>query len=424
MTASEKAHVFLREQEMHPELLNIDEVKFAFAAAMDAGLRGEPSSLGMFPAYLSDQGQPKYGKVLVIDAGGTNLRIARLRYGEEGLVIEQVERSPMPGTSGEKMGRDEFFEALAARLLPLLDDCDRGCFCFSYPCEILPDGDGRVVRLTKELKIEGLPGSRLCAPLEEALVRLGAKGQRVWHVINDTVSTKLSLAAAGNSQPAYDDTVGFILGTGANICCSVPCRSITKSPDAAAMDGDMIVNLESGGFDGFPRGKADRLLDENSDAPGQQLGEKIISGAYFPALLRCTLQLAVSEGLLSESSGNAVLSMADVGELCGETVPAPLNGADEEELKFIRTTTALLLERGAKLLCAELAAIIESRRLPSGSRVCVCADGTTFEKNPLLKPYTEDYLLKYVTERSGITVDFFQTRDATLLGTACAGLMD
>ena len=84
----------------------------------------------------------------------------------------------------------------------------------------------------------------------------------------------------------------------------------------------------------------------------------------------------------------------------------------------------LLLDRAAKITAGTLAAMIEARCLPGGSRVCVCADGTTFAKNPLLRPRTEDYLRDCLTAKSGVSVVFRQVSDATLLGTAYAGLLD
>ena len=174
------ADAFMRKHHMHPGELSLETFCRDFREEMSRGLRGERSSLGMFPAFLRCSARPRPGRVLVIDAGGTNLRLARLRYTEERrLVTEEVRRTRMPGTGGA-IHAGEMFEAIARELLPLLADCDRGCFCFSYPCEVLPGGDGRVVELTKELEVRGLPGSRLCSPLEEALLRLGAPGRPAW----------------------------------------------------------------------------------------------------------------------------------------------------------------------------------------------------------------------------------------------------
>lgn len=421
------ADAFMRKHHMHPGELSLDTFCRDFREEMSRGLRGERSSLGMFPAFLRCSARPRPGRVLVIDAGGTNLRLARLRYTEERrLVTEEVRRTRMPGTGGA-INAGEMFEAIARELLPLLADCDRGCFCFSYPCEVLPGGDGRVVELTKELEVRGLPGSRLCSPLEEALLRLGAPGRRRWRVINDTVGAMLG-GMAEDGGAGFDEYIGFVLGTGTNACAQVAAESIVKSPEAVAGGGEMIVNFESGGFDRITQGTADRLLDAASDSPGSQVAEKMISGAYFPALLRTTLRLAAGEGLLPGAEAwleDADITMAAVGELCGEAGDgeffAPLG---RENRAFAAGVNELLLDRAAKITAGTLAAMIEARCLPGGSRVCVCADGTTFAKNPLLRPRTEDYLRDCLTAKSGVSVVFRQVSDATLLGTAYAGLLD
>ena len=69
-----------------------------------------------------------------------------------------------------------------------------------------------------------------------------------------------------------------------------------------------------------------------------------------------------------------------------------------------------------------MCAVIEERELPAGSRVCICADGTTFRKNPLLRPMVERYLAKGAGEALGVETEFLFTEDATAKGCAWAGL--
>lgn len=409
------AHDFLSRHHMDPSQLDAEAIVSAFTEEMERGCTGQPSSLGMYPAYVNATARPSEGRVLVIDAGGTNLRLARLSYEGGALTVEELEKRPMPGTGGT-ITAAEFFHTLALALLPLCEDVERACFCFSYPCEVLSDGDGVAVRLTKELSVEGLPGMRLCAPLEEELVKLGAKGCRRWRVINDTVASML--CGMAQVRESYDDYIGFILGTGFNMCANVASAAITKAPAAAEQGESCIVNFESGGFDRFLRGTADEQLDAKSEAPGAQLVEKCISGAYQAPVLRETLRLAREEGLFSESFVIPPLTSVEVSALCEDSVLYP--AMDASDYGLLREINALLLERAAILSACCLAAAIRSRALKAGSRVCICADGTTFARNPLLKPRTAHHLAALLP---GITVDFFQVSDATLLGTAYAALL-
>lgn len=423
MDARKAARELLLRHSMHPELLELPAIVRDFRAEMLAGCRAKPSSLGMYPAYINTASAPAEGKVLVIDAGGTNLRLARLSYKDGTLSIEEMKKRSMPGTGGA-VTADEFFLTLAEELLPLCEEVERACFCFSYPSEVLPDGDGLAVRLTKELCVEGLPGMRLCAPLEDELVRLGAPGHRRWRVINDTVSTQLC-GMAQNTEPC-DDHIGFILGTGFNMCANVDSALLLKAPAAAGLGSSCIVNFESGGFGRFPRGTADRELDAASDAPGAQLVEKCISGAYQAPLLRQTLLLAIREGLFSAEAAALIpslsLTAAHVSALAEENAPCVFPALSSADYALLQELNRLLLERSAMLAAACLAAAVESRELPAGSRVCICADGTTFARNPLLRPRT-DFWLSELLQPSGVRAFFYQVSDATLLGTAYAALL-
>ena len=105
--------------------------------------------------------------------------------------------------------------------------------------------------------------------------------------------------------------------------------------------------------------------------------------------------------------------MPEVGDLCADT---------SAENAFAREVNALLLERSAKLTACTLASIILHSKPAPGSRICVCSDGTTIEKNPLLRPLSERYMAGLLAPH-GVCAEYFQVSDATLLGSAYAGLL-
>ena len=406
---------FLRRHHMHPDDIDTNDFCRAFTEDMAAGLAGQPSSMGMFPAYLSCESEPrKETPVLVVDAGGTNLRCARMHFAADGsIVTDAVRKGRMPGTQGE-VDSTELFDAIAREIMAVGADCELACISFSYPCEVLPNGDGRVIRLTKELHVTNLVGSTVCEPLEKALKKLGAPGERRWRLINDTVGTLLG-GMAQCDRSRYDGFVGLILGTGTNTCASFPAADISKSEAAVAAGGQMVVNLESGGFDRFTLGTADDRLDRASVQPGKQRLEKTISGGYYPQLLKQTLQLAAEEGLCpnADTFCRDDFGMPEVGILC----------ADESEANaFAHHVNDLLLERAAKLTACTLSAIILYAKPAPGSRICICSDGTTIAKNPLLRPLSEKYMAELLAD-SGVSAEYFQVSDATLLGSAYAGLL-
>ena len=112
----------------------------------------------------------------------------------------------MPGLEGE-ISKDEFFQTIAQYVRPLAEKCDRIGFCFSYPSEILPDKDGRLIHFCKEVQAPGVVGQLIGKNLLEAL---GMPEKQIV-LLNDTVATLLAGKSASLGRD-YDSFIGFILG--------------------------------------------------------------------------------------------------------------------------------------------------------------------------------------------------------------------
>ena len=261
MCTQETAKEFLRRHNMFYEQQPFEDLTDAYIADMRAGLRGEASTLMMLPSFLPAASAPRTGEsVLVLDAGGTNLRAGRVRFDEAGKpVTEALQKRRMPGTLGKDTSAEEMFRAFAELALTVALDADRACIAFSFPCECLPNGDGRIISMGKESRVTGAEGKLVCEGIETAMRALGASGARRWRLINDTVGSMLG-GMASCDRSRYADFIGFILGTGTNACCHVKACDVTKSPETVAMGGETLVNLESGCFGRALRGRwpADR----------------------------------------------------------------------------------------------------------------------------------------------------------------------
>ena len=246
-----------------------EDLTDAYIADMRAGLRGEASTLMMLPSFLPAASAPHTGEsVLVLDAGGTNLRAGRVRFDEAGKpVTEALQKRRMPGTLGRDTSAEEMFRAFAELALTVALDADRACIAFSFPCECLPNGDGRIISMGKESRVTGAEGKLVCEGIETAMRARGASGARRWRLINDTVGSMLG-GMASCDRSRYADFIGFILGTGTNACCHVKACDVTKSPETVAMGGETLVNLESGCFGRALRGTADIAVDEARRPPG------------------------------------------------------------------------------------------------------------------------------------------------------------
>lgn len=423
---------FLRRHSMYYDQMPFDGLVRLYREEMDAGLSGRPSSLYMLPSYIRSDAEPLRGEsVLVLDAGGTNFRAGRAHFDDNGRpVIDALKKRRMPGALGDAMDADTMFRRMAEFALDVSEGCRYACISFSYPCRIRPDGDGEILSLAKEVEVTGAEGRPVCASLEAALAALGAKGSRKWRLVNDSVGSLLGGMAMAD-RGLFDDYIGFILGTGVNTCCRLPSAWITKDPQAAALGGETVVNMESGCFGRLLFGTGDRLLDQRSELPGDHPAEKMISGSYYRQLLTLTLELAAREGELpgefAEKIGEYRINSANVDAFYldphGDN-PLAMALENREAQTFAAGVNDALLERAARVAAAGLCAVIESRGLSRGSRVCICADGSMIRLSPALQPKMEAYLRGYAGEKLGVETQFRFADDATLLGCAWAGLID
>ena len=427
MTVS--AEAFLRRHDMYYEQMPFEALAELYRTEMKAGLEGRPSSLYMLPSFIRSDAEPRRGEsVLVLDAGGTNLRAGRMHFDEARRpVLEALKKRHMPGTFGEEITAEEMFRQIAAFAADLAEGCACACISFSYPCRSLPDGDGEILELCKEVQVSGAEGRLVCASLEAALKAMGISGCRRWRLVNDSVGSLLGGMAAHRENAA--DYIGFIMGTGVNSCCRVPSAWITKSPEAMAAGGEMIVNMESGCFGRLLQGTADRELDAASETPGDHPAEKMIAGSYYRQLLGLTLALAVREGALRwQMPGDPAswITAPAIDQFCLDPLgdnPLARIFDTAEDRRFAWAVNDALLERSARVAAAGMYAVMRMKELPRGSRVIICADGSMIRLNPVLRPKMEKYLDEYALGGLGVKAEFRFAEDATLLGCAWAGLL-
>ena len=425
MEYSEKARIFLARHGMEPERVELEAATAAFIGEMELGLAGRESSLKMIPTYLTAAGQLPEGRTAaVIDAGGTNFRTALVTFTPEGPVIDSLRVTPMPGSEAP-VSWDTFIGLTADRLLPLLEKTDTVGFCFSYPTEETPERDGRIIKLTKQVVIEGFEGRLICADLKAALAARGAESTRIV-LLNDTPAVLLSGAAllAGGG---FDSLVGLIAGTGVNTCCDLPVSAVRKLGGVGC--GRMLINLESGSFDRLPRGDYDAELDAATVDPGTYRHEKMTSGGYCGELCRLTLRGAARDGLFTDGGAAAALALdrfptpdADAlssGKTCGPFADAA-NAALAGEL------CRAIFERAARCICCNLSAILTLTDAGGDPArpACVCVDGSLFKKSVTFRPALERLMDGFAAARLGRHSVFRTSEEATMLGSAAAALLN
>lgn len=424
MTANEKARDFLERHGMTPESVDPDVYIYRMLSEMKSGLAGEACSMDMIPTYLSNDGELQSGvQAAVIDAGGTNFRSALVRFQSGGYTVTDMIKRRMPGTEAPCTW-EEFIRFTADAIEPLMDRAEVIGFCFSYAAVITPERDGRVITIDKEVVVEGCEGQLVGASLLQELERRGITGKRIV-ILNDTVAVLLGMAA-GLDKSKYSGFTGQVSGTGTNTCVSLPVSAIGK----LGLEGDrgMIINLESGKYDGIKGGEFDRLLDEESHNPGQKHFEKLTAGVYLGEICHLMLNAAADEGLLSAACAEKVRSLPvfDSAVLdawaCGEGFE--MLGGDEDDHVFAQTLSLALFHRSARCMCVNLLALAE---LIGGGRdkpICMLAEGSLVQKGRCYRPELERLLQLYGTEKRGIALELHVGQETTLPGSAAAALLN
>lgn len=422
--------VFLKNHKLRAADIDIEDLVNIFTEDMLSGLAGLEGGLRMIPTYIEAENDfLKDTPVLAIDAGGTNFRASIVTItGKGDTLIEETVIKKMPGLDNEISSR-EFFNTIADYIRPLAGKVDRIGFCFSYPTEILPDKDGRLIQFCKEVKAPEVAGMIIGKNL---LDTLGTPGKKIV-LLNDTVATLLAGKSASPGKH-YDSYIGYILGTGTNTCyIERNCNILKKRlPD---QERSQIINIESGDFGRPPRQEIDILFDRNTLNPGSYKFEKMISGGYFGGLSLFAIKAAASEGLFTEKTSEALFDITDIssgevnafvsgdhseGGILSEIINDP---SDSEACKLI---IECLIDRASKLAAGGMAAVIlkcKKGRM-ADKPILITVEGTTFYKLHNFRRRFEGYLKEFLRGERERFFEFTEVPQSSLIGAALAGLID
>ena len=432
--AKSKIAAFLARHGMYHGDIHLDQTCDAFLDEMQAGLAGTDSSLAMLPTYIETEREvPRNKPVVVMDAGGTNFRVATVIFTDAGeSQISDFRVFPMPGIK-EEVGKDRFFGVMAGYIADIVNKSENIGFCFSYPIEMFPNKDGRLLYFSKEIKAPEVVGQMIGASFNAAMTDSTATDPKQIVLLNDTVATLLAGKAHASGR-RFDSYIGFILGTGTNTSYIEQNKNITKVK-GLDLARAQIINVESGAFGKAPRGTVDKQIDEESAGPGVNIFEKMISGAYFGPLCWTTMRLAAEEGLFSSQAAKTLSALTetstkDVSDFLshpeGDTNPfakvlAETPHTDTATMYFLIDS---LVERAAKLTAANLAsAAIQCGQGHDPSRpICIVAEGTTFYHLTSLRQKVEYYLKQDLVDEKGIYYYVATVDNAVLIGAAIAGL--
>jgi hexokinase len=428
-----KVAEFFKKNNFHKEVDTKSLLK-EFDSQMSSGLDGNIKSLKMIPAYLDiEKPVPSDTPVIVLDAGGTNLRVAVIWFDKSGKPrIEDFNKYPMPGTTGVEMGYDEFFDKLAEYIEPVSKRAGNIGFCFSYATEITPTLDGKLLHWTKQVAAPEVEGKMIGTGIAEALKKRNGIVLDV-RILNDTVATLLAGKSAGMSR-RYSSYIGFILGTGTNIAYIESNKNIGKV-SGLPHDRSMVINVESGNFDGAPQSDIDKRMDAATRDPGVGTFEKMISGGYMGGLGLAVLQSAAEEGLFSKTAAESFLTWNDLSTKdFDDFVANPfITGSQFDQVELNDADRRIIMELGETVFCRAaglVAANVSAAVLRSGAGrdklhpVCINIDGSTYYKtrSVFFKSRVEQGLREILGGR-GVHFETISVDDAPMVGAAVAGLI-
>ncbi len=425
-----KVKDFLKKNKLFGSDIDLDLYVREFHEEMRLGLQGKESSLRMIPTYIeADNEFLKETPVLAIDAGGTNFRTALITFRENGETeIGEIHHHPMPGLDRE-ISAAEFFETMAEYVKPLVDKTEKIGFCFSYATEIYPNKDGKLLHFSKEVKAPEVVGKMIGKSLLDVL----QLPDKEIVLLNDTVATLLAGKSAGTGK-SYDSYVGFILGTGSNICYIEKNSKILKMGNLDPVRSQ-IINTECGNFARTQRTELDIQFDDSTASPGLGILEKMFSGGYFGNLCLTVLKAAAKEGLFSEAS---IGRLSGIQNLTSEETNAFVfnqnaeknvlsdcfrDEADADAASLIIDT---LIDRASALVAGTLAAtVLKTDKGKSADKpILITIEGTTFYKLHKLKERFEEYFFNYLSGDKKRYIDFIEVEKSSLIGAGLAGLIE
>jgi hexokinase len=425
-----KTQQFIKNHKLSAAELDIKTMADDFISEMEKGLEAKGGSLQMIPTYIGAEGKIKPNEpVVAIDAGGTNFRAVKM-YFDDGmkLVTENLQQRKMPAID-EELSNQEFFATLAAYLTSYKDVSEKIGFCFSYAVEIFPNKDGKLLEWSKEVKAPEVLGQMVGKNLLEAM---GTPDKQIV-LMNDTVSTLLAGQAATAGRE-FDTYLGFILGTGTNVCYIEQNENITKTPNLD-INGTQIINIESGNFNLMPRTDIDVAFDNTTKLPGRYTFEKMIAGGYFGGLCSTALKMAAAEEVFSAES---TVRMKTMGELTSEEVNKFVCGIDlpANELSTILVTKEdkdaaceiinTLIQRAAKLVAASMAAVIlKSGKAKTPEKpILMTIEGTTFYKLLNFRIMFESFLQGFLSGDNRRYYEIVEVPNSSLIGAGIAAIVN
>lgn len=439
-----KAEAFLKKHHMHWAQIDPEQELEKLLREMEAVIAGREGSVKMIPTCIGEYVLPeRETEVTVIDIGGTNVRSAVMTVSPDGTArIGEITSFLTPGVK-EPTDTAGFFSEVVRGCRQDLRTGSIG-ICFSLATIPQPDRDAVMVAGGKQIKVSDMLGKRVGQSFREAMLREGITENARITVINDTVAAALggamyeaqdraaqasaeqepttqdSVAQDSDGRRKYSGYVGFIYGTGTNICYREPAGE--------------LINVESGAYTGFPAGDMDDEYDRTLIDTGDDRFEKMVSGGYQGGLMTHVLKRAAAEGMIRRETcekilGAGKLSSRDISAFSMDPEsPGRISDACalEEEKEFLLELFDLITERSARLCGIVITASLLRAGIGKDPKApaFITAEGSTFVKQRDFREKLERQMDILAGERHGLFWEFHTVENAVMKGIAVSCLSE
>ena len=400
------------------------DIALLFKDTMEKTLSGETTCLKMLPSYIGKPTGKEKGTFMTIDMGGTNLRCTKFSI-EDGhfknlgeIKAKLINREKDYDLTKVDTTAEQLFGFMAESIKSLVDGEEKLYLgnTFSFPCKQLGINEAYLIHWTKEIATSGVEGSNINKLLGDALKEKNINVEPV-AILNDTVGTQLV------AMYSYQESdIASIMGTGHNTCYLEKNHPLNG--------GNMIVNIESGNYNvGLPVTKYDNIIDSNSQIPGAQMLEKMVSGYYMGFL--------VKEILLDLYKNNELFTNADIDtkEFFGQSFNAlmvenfilyPCKTEEQylcsrEDAEIIKKVAKAVLKRTVRLVASSFLGILFHQHggTDINEKHVIAIDGTIYEKMPKVHELMVEAFKDTLGEKAEM-IEIKLVKDGSGLGAAIA----
>lgn len=395
-----------------------------FKGTMEDSLKGDKTCLKMLPSYIGKPTGKEQGTFMTLDMGGTNLRCTKFKINDGNFekIVEKKEKLISKENNYDLTKADtnakQLFGFMAECMVSIIEPGESLYLgnTFSFPCRQEGINDAYLIYWTKEITTSGVEGQNINQLLADALKEKNINIEPV-AILNDTVGT---LLVAMYSYQTAD--IGSIMGTGHNTCYLENNHPISG--------GKMIVNLESGNYNvGLPVTKYDEIIDKNSQLPGSQMLEKMVSGYYMGSLVKeVCLDLFERKALFEGSSidTEAFFKQSFDALMVENFILYPSKTVEQyscsiEDADTIKAVSEAVLQRTVNLVATSYLGILFHQE--GGTKIknkhVIAIDGTIYEKMPKAPELMEE-AFRNALGQDAKNIEIRLVKDGSGLGAAIA----